>query len=482
VLAARLSEAAERSVVLLEAGPDYASRSDLPPDVASAWMPTRSHDWGFESEPDSTGRRIELPRGRLVGGCSATNATFALRGSPADYDEWAALGNDGWSFADLLPVFTAAERDLDFPDEEWHGTSGPVPVGRYAADELGPVHAATLEAALAAGHPFVADHNRPGAVGAGPTPFTAVDGVRMSTALTYLAHARGRPNLTIRPNMLVDRILFDKERATGVELALPAETVRAKTVILCAGSYASPALLMRSGVGPAAALEELGIDVVADLAGVGEGLEDHPILSVDYPAPGPAPRGPRFQLTLTLHSSRADRAGAPDLFLGSTSVIELDASPTGAGFMLIVALLKPRSRGRLRLRSADPSVLPLVEAPYLREVDDVARLVEGIQAARRLGRDEPLAVLQDGPELAPGADIADDDVPALEAFARGAATTFHHPVGTCRMGAVVDAHARVHGVDDLLVADASIMPSIPSAPTNLATIAIAERVARWMSE
>ncbi len=391
VLASRLSESGKRSVLLLEAGPDYPSVDRLPADVASAWMPTRSHDWGFASTPDALGRTVELPRARLVGGCSATNATFAMRGSPADFDAWEKLGNAGWSFADVLPAFKAAERDLDYPEREWHGGSGPVPIRRYAQDELGPPHAAALEAAGAIGHPSVADHNRPWAVGAGPAPMNALEGVRMSTALTYLAGARGRPNLTIRPEVLVDRIVLRGAHATGVRLARPTETVHADTVVLAAGAYGSPAILMRSGIGSAAALAPLGIDVVADLAGVGEGLADHPLLSVDFPAPRLDPPGPRFQVAMTWHSSEADPRGAPDLFLGSSSVVELDASPTGAGLMLLVSLLQPRSRGRVSIPSPDPSANPRIELAHLREASDVARFVEAIQVARRLGRQPPLA-------------------------------------------------------------------------------------------
>ena len=166
VLAARLSESVGRSVLLLEAGPDYRSLDALPADVENAWMPTRSHDWGLASEPDALGRTVELPRARLVGGCSAPNATFAMRGSPADFDAWEALGNAGWSFTDVLPSFKVAERDLDYPGDEWHGRSGPIPIRRYPRDGLGPPHAAALEAAGAIGYPSVADHNRPCAVGA----------------------------------------------------------------------------------------------------------------------------------------------------------------------------------------------------------------------------------------------------------------------------------------------------------------------------
>jgi choline dehydrogenase len=488
VLAARLSESEERSVLLLEAGPDYPSADGLPADLTNAWMPTRSHDWGFASEPDALGRTVELPRARLVGGCSATNAAFAMRGSPADFDAWAGLGNVGWSFADVLPGFKAAERDLDYPGEDWHGRSGPVPIRRYAREELGPPHAATLQAARANGHPSIADHNRPWAVGAGPAPMSALGGVRMSTALTYLAQARGRPNLTIRPDVLVDRVVLRNGRATGVRLAQPPETVHAGTVVLAAGAYGSPAILMRSGIGSPATLAPLGIDVAADLAGVGEGLADHPLLSVDFPASRLDPPGPRFQVAVTWHSSQADHAGAPDLFLGSTSAVELDASPTGAGIMLLVAVLQPQSLGRVRLRSRDPSTLPRIELAHLREASDVARLVEAIRMARRLGAEPPLAALTAGGELSPGPGIAEDDVLALERFARATVTTFHHPIGTCRMGAdpsagaVVDALGRVHGLEGLWVADASIMPSNISAPTNLATIMIAERIARLLDK
>ena len=486
VLAARLSESVGRSVLLLEAGPDYRSLDALPADVANAWMPTRSHDWGLASEPDALGRTVALPRARLVGGCSATNATFAMRGSPADFDAWEALGNAGWSFTDVLPSFKAAERDLDYPGDEWHGRSGPIPIRRYPRDGLGPPHAAALEAAGAIGYPSVADHNRPCAVGAGPAPMNALDGVRMSTALTYLVQARDRPNLTIRPDVLVDRVIFRGVKASGVRLARPSETVQADTVVLAAGAYGSPAILMRSGIASPTALAPLGIDVVVDLCGVGEGLADHPLLSVDFPAPRLDPPGPRFQAAMTWHSSQADPAGAPDLFLGSSSAVALDASPTGAGFMLLVSILQPQSRGRVSIPSADPSANPRIELAHLREASDVARFVEAIQMARRLGRQPPLAALATGPELSPGPGVALEDAVALETFARASVTTFHHPAGTCRMGrnpssgAVVDARGRVHGLEGLLVADASIMPRIASAPTNLTTVMIAERIARWL--
>src|SRR5690348_11521216 len=215
VLAARLSADERRSVLLAEAGPDYPAVADLPADIADESVPAMSHDWGWVSEPDELGRSVPLPRGRLVGGCSATNACFALRGWPQDYDGWAAMGNPGWSFADLLPVFRAVESDADFGGD-WHGNGGPVPVRRAPASELSPLQAAFAEAAAAAGHAPVTDHNRPGAVGIGPAPRNVRGGVRMSTALTHLAAARGRPNLTLRADTTVDRVELSGTTVRGI--------------------------------------------------------------------------------------------------------------------------------------------------------------------------------------------------------------------------------------------------------------------------
>jgi len=228
------------------------------------------------------------------------------RGWPADYDAWAAAGNTGWSFNDLLPVFCAVETDTDFAND-WHGTTGPVPVSRLGLAELGEYPRAFLTAAAAAGHPQVADHNRPGALGVGPLPRNVRNGTRMSTALTYLAPARPRPNLEIRPDTLVDRVLLSGDRAHGVRLHT-GERVEADAVVLAAGAYGSPAILLRSGIGPAEQLRQLDLPVAADLPGVGANLVDHPLVSVDLPAT-PGPGGPTFQVLLTLRSPLANATG-----------------------------------------------------------------------------------------------------------------------------------------------------------------------------
>ncbi|MBJ7599121.1 MAG: GMC family oxidoreductase N-terminal domain-containing protein [Candidatus Dormibacteraeota bacterium] len=415
-----------------------------------------------------------------MGGCSAVNAAMALRGSPADYDAWAAAGNPGWSFAEVLPFFKALEKDADFSDE-WHGSAGPLPIRRAGQEELTGLQRAFEEAAAGCGHRSVLDHNAPRAVGVGPTPSNGLDGTRMSTALTYLAGARGRPNLEVRANSLVDRVAIESGRAVAVVLA-SGETVAAGQVVLAGGAYSSPALLLRSGIGPAEDLRQLGIGPVVDLPGVGRGLVDHPLLGLDYPYAGRVEPGPKYQVMLTLRSSAAGTP-APDMHVFPAGPFELAESPTGAVFALVVSVVKPQSRGGLRLRSADPAVPPRIDVAHLRHPSDLARMLELVDEARRLVRQAPLARFVGSPELAPAAGFDGGDERALAAAVRSRVDTYHHPVGTCRMGpdpatgAVVDARGRVHGVDGLLVGDASIMPEVPAANTNLPVIMIAEYLA-----
>ena len=480
VLAARLSEDASRRVLLIEGGPDYETVADLPADVADASQPTTGHDWGFASEPDELGRSIPLPRARLIGGCSATNGGFAIRGWPADYDGWAAAGNPGWSFADLLPFFRVMEADSDF-DDEWHGSTGPIPVKRPSPDDLTPLQAAFVATSLAAGHAAVDDHNRPGAVGAGAMPRNVRDGIRMSTALTYLAGARERPNLELRSEAVVDRVELVGRRGCGVRL-VGGEIVDADRIVLAAGAYGSPAVLMRSGIGPAAELASLGVDVVVDLPGVGANLVDHPLVAVDL-ATDPGFSGPRFQTLLTARSTLAPPDAPPDLHLFPAGPFDDPGSPSGGVFGIVTGLMSPRSVGTLHLRSADPLDPPRIDVAHLRHPDDLARMVEATRLARQLARTPPLAGFVRADELAPGLDIADDDTTALAASIRSRVASYHHPVGTCAMGsdpdtgAVVDASGAVRGLEGVWVADASVMPVIPRANTNLPTIVVAERIA-----
>lgn len=487
VLAARLSEDPRRSVLLLEAGPDYPNVAALPPEIASGHIPAFTHDWGYVSEPFPNGRTTNTNRGKLIGGCSATNGTAIVRGHSSDYDEWVALGNPGWSFAEVLPYFRRLEHDHDFATQ-WHGQDGPLPVRRYAPAERTPVHTAVLDAATGAGFPLVEDHNAPDAMGAGPLPVNVIGGIRQSTALTYLAPARTRPNLTIRSDVLIDRVLFDGNRAIGVRLADPDETIAAGQVILAAGAYGSPAILMRSGLGPADDLRALGIPVQADMPGVGRNLSDHPLLNLQFAAPVPADTAsvPLFQSVITFQSTPEIVGYDLHIYPMSTMRCDPTESPTGAACTLFVSLIKPHSRGSVRLRSADPTAAPQIDLGYFTHPDDMPRMIAAVRAARHLARTAPLSAVALS-ELHPHADTP-DDTDALEAFVWSRVETYHHPVGTCSMGpanrsrSVVDAHGTVYGVEGLSVVDASIMPTVPAANTNAPTIMVAERCATWLTE
>ena len=483
VAAARLCSSGRLKVLLIEAGPDYLDVRHLPHDVADPSAPTTEHDWGFASEPDESGRVVGLPRGKLMGGCSATNGAFLMRGWPDDYDSWAAAGNPGWSFDELLPRMRDMECDADV-DDEWHGRSGPVPVHRTAYDELSPLQRAFVDSAHAVGHAMVPDHNRPRAIGVGSLPRNVRDGLRMSAALTHLAPARDRPNLTVLSGSAVDRVELSGTTAVGVRLD-DGEIVEGDRILLTAGAYCSPAILLRSGIGPPSELALHGIEVRADLPGVGTGLADHPLVAVDLPT-SPGFSGPRFQTMLTMRSTYADPAGPPDLHLFAAGPFDDAASSAGGVFGVVAGLMSPSSRGTVRLRSADPGDAPRIDVAHLRTSGDVRRMVEAIRHARRLARTPPLAAFVEGAELAPGPAVAEDDEAGLTAFVRAQVSSYHHPVGTCAMGpdpakgAVVDSKGAVHGVEGAWVADASVMPSLPSANTNLSAMLVGDRIASWL--
>lgn len=480
VLASRLSEDRDRDVVLLESGPDYPTPADLPPEIRSGLRPVFTHDWGYRADTALDGRVLDANRARIVGGCSATNAALAVRGRPADYDAWAALGCDGWSFADVLPFFCRLEHDLDF-DGDAHGRDGPLPIRRPAPDELAPIQRAFLDACANAGFPIVADHNAPGAAGAGLPPMNLVDGVRQSTALTYLAPARSRANLTVRSDALVDRVELAGSRAVGVRLAGSGEVVGADRVLLAAGSYGSPAILLRSGVGPAGDLRSLGVEPVVDRPGVGADLTEHPLMPNVFEARTPPRTGDAvFQALLTAPSATAD--GIYDLH-----VLPLFNPPELQGdqpvLVILTAVMTPRSRGSVRLRSADPHDAPLIDLGLFTDAADLPRMLDGVRFARTLAATDPLRQLV-GTRVMPPANTEDDD--ALAGAVRAACEIYHHAAGTCRMGpstdpaAVVDARGAVHGLDGVTVIDASIMPVIPAANTNVPTIMLAERCAAWL--
>jgi choline dehydrogenase len=473
VVAARLAASGSRSVLLVEAGPDR--RADPSDELRNGWDITRQFDWGFTSEPDGQGVVRNVWRTKLVGGTSWVTR-FTPRGGPADYDEWAALGNAGWRFDDVLPYFVRLETDTDFGDRPWHGDRGPMPSTRYLDVEHSDVLAAGMEALQAAGFPMVEDHNRPGSVGAGRMPMSSRAGARVTTADAYLPAGSTPDNLTIRAGAQVAEVVFNGARARGVRL-IDGTVIEAGRVVLCAGTYGSPAILMRSGVGPAEHLRSIGLPVRVHLPGVGANLIDHPALDIDCGYRGPGRAAPILHSIATFHSSGRSSDNPPDLMFWLS-----DPDADTATFELNVVLLKPRSTGVVRLHSADPAEPPSIELPNLSDPSDIERLAEGYRRALEVvNRPEIRRHCTDPPPGQPA------NADALLAHIRRQVYSLPHVVGTCSMGprpdegGVVDASGRVHGTEALSVADASIMPNVPSGFTHIPTIMIAERLAEHIA-
>jgi choline dehydrogenase len=471
-LAARAAEAApDAQILVLEAGPDL--RADRPEGIRDGWgmLPRDQLDWGYVSEPGWFGDGRKARRVKALGGTSSITR-FAVRGAPADFDEWVALGNPGWGWDDVLPWFRRLERDREFGDRPWHGSDGPMPVTRYLDIAETDIHAAAIEAAVATGFERIADHNRPGAVGIGRMPMHTVDGVRVTAADAYLPVDGTPPNVEIRTDTEVDRVTFDGDRASGVRLVDRSE-IEAGVVVLCAGTYGSPAVLLRSGIGPAADLAALAIESRVDLPGVGRNLSDHPTTGIETSYVGPYRESPLVHTIATFHSSAAASDGPPDLMFWLTDPDTPENPPQWA---VEVVLLKPRCRGQVALRSADPSEAPRIELPDPHDPADLDRLIEGVRRA-----DDLLAELARRGHLGepPPTRSREQAIAAIEA----GWYSIPHVVGTCAMGpspadgAVVDRQGHVHGTHALYVVDASIIPTEPSGFTLLPTIMLAERLA-----
>jgi len=460
-------------VLLLEAGPDR--RAQPPEGFRDGWGLPQEFDWGYVSEPKPDGEVQRCRRIKLLGGTSWLTR-FAPRGSPADYDGWAARGCTGWGFDDVLPYFLRLETDDDFGDQAWHGDSGPMPVKRYFEVEYTEPAAAALSAMLAAGFPPVDDHNRPGAVGAGRMPMSSREGERVTTADAYLPPGGAPANLTIRPDTQVAQVTCDGDRATGVQL-LDGAVVEAGWVVLCAGTFGSPLLLLRSGIGPAEHLRELGIPVRIDLPGVGANLTDHTGVEFDMGYREPSREAPGLHLMTSFHSSMVGSDEPPDMLLWTYDPVVAPGEPPA--FVMEVLLMRPRSRGSVRLRSADPAEPPSITVPSLGDPLDVDRLREAYRRALEVGNSPEIRRLCAGP--APAAPDGD-----LGEWIRTNFYSYPHVVGTCAMGprpeegAVVGLGGRVHGTDGLSVVDASIMPDIPSGFTHFPTIMIAERLSEQL--
>ncbi|MBX6389367.1 MAG: GMC family oxidoreductase [Frankia sp.] len=505
VIAARLAREPGRRVLLVEAGPDHPVEDDTDRLTNPMTFARALSGWGL-SATLIPGRDTGYPAGKVVGGGSAVNGALALRGQPEDYDAWvdgwpADAAGSGWDWAGLRPYFVRLEDDADADttsETAPHGRGGPLPIVRAGKDELLPLQQAFLAAATELGIPWVDDHNDPSTTGIGPFPMNRRGLVRLSTALTYLPAVRASDGLTILAGTRADRVLIEDGRAVGVELTLHGATgpaslaVRATRVTLCAGALQTPALLVRSGIGPADTLREIGVPCVVDNPFVGANLQDHPGTLIHIAPADPAlcdPTRPAYQLGIRWSSG----LGTPnDLLIGLMNYWDVRADPrlaeaAGEGvrhvFALTCGLHEPRSRGRVTVTSADPAVPPRVDLNLLDDPADEPRLLAGLRLLHRIARSDGMRPAVRDLLLVDDETFADGNDDALRAYLRETLGSWFHACGTARLGpdprqgAVVGTDLAVHGVSNLYVADASVLPCIPRAAINLTVIAVAEKAA-----
>lgn len=486
VLANRLSADAETKVLLLEAGgadTDANIHNVANGAVASLWG--TSMDWQFITTPQAglNGRKVSLIQGKVIGGGSSVHAMMYMRGNRRNFDLWNALGNEGWSYDDVLPYFKKSE-DYEGGADDFHGVGGLMQVRRCPG--LTAVAYAFMDAAVELGYYGGGEWDFNGATqedGAGIVQFNITkDGKRCSAAVAFLTPILSRPNLTVKTHAMVTRLLFEGKRVVGVEYVCDGQIYEVKAeeeVILSAGAFLSPKLLMLSGIGAAEHLRALGIPVLVDLPGVGQNLQDHMRLQVIYKSKQELP-APKLLAEVGLFTKTRPHLAAspPDLQINFSAGIPELSPPElvtiGSVSIFVPVLIQPQSRGFVQLRSANPEDAPIINPNYLHMSTDLQAYVRGIEMCREIANTKAFADFNDG-EILPGIN-AD-----LEEYIRNNADTIWHPVGTCKMGrdalSVVDPELRVYGVEGLRVADASIMPTIPSGNTNAACVMIGEKAA-----
>lgn len=515
VVAGTLARDPACRVLLVEAGGRDWNPLLRVPLMTGVLLRGRYANWAYRTEPDPGlhGRVVNWPRGKVLGGSSAINGMVWTRGVPSDYDGWAQRGLPEWTWEKVLPIFRAIERHHAGPSD-WHGGDGPQPVTRFP--DLHPLSEAFLEAGRQAGLPSTDDFNGPEPEGVGIYDFTIDGGRRASAATSYVTPLLGRPNLEVLTRAHATRILFEGRRAVGLEVVRGGERIEVRAagaLVLSAGAVNTPQILMLSGIGPADALRRHGIGVVADLPGVGQNLQDHLLVRVEHACTEPVTiqrllrpdlaaaalaralafgTGPaaRFPLEVGAFLRSDPSREVPDLqshFLpGLTSGVLRPRLPgrgtDGHGFFANVYQLRPESRGEIALRSADPFAPPVIRPNYLSTHADREAMRAGIRFLRLIFA-QPAFDRWRGPELAPGPEATSDA--DLDAFLRAKADTVFHPVGTCRMGndpmAVVDGRLRVHGVEGLTIADASVMPTMPGCNTNAPSMMIGAQAARFIA-
>jgi len=509
VLANRLSADPQNSVCLIEAGPRDNTLLVHIPSFVGTLLFHKDYSWGYKTvpQPQLGGREILLPRGRILGGCSSTNGMVYFRGHPKDFDEWATLGNEGWSFRELLPYFIRSENNVDYRNSPWHGTEGEMLVSHVR--QYNPMIKPFLAATQALGYPRCEDFNGcHDPEGFDVRQNALHKGRRVSGVTAFLKPVRQRANLAIYTDCFVQRIVIEQGRATGVQVEHSGinRLLRAKgEVILSAGAYGSPAILQHSGIGAAAELQALGIPVQLDLPGVGRNLHDHPSSVVQMATDNTESYGiswkalPRNALSvfqyLLLRSGQLagnlfevtgflrtrPELNRPDLqfvLMPATRPTPKFPFPIGHGFGVNSILLRPLSRGSVRISSKDPQQAPLIDNAFLREEEDLDTLLKGLRIARRI-LNHPAMAHYHAKEILPGPSLDSDD--ELKDYMKRMCTAVHHPGGSCRMGsdsdAVVDSQLRLRGVGGLRVVDASIFPRVVSGNTNAPVVMVAEKAA-----
>ncbi|MBT2488430.1 GMC family oxidoreductase N-terminal domain-containing protein [Streptomyces sp. ISL-96] len=478
-------------VLLLEAGGEATNPAiDDPLRFGELWF--GEQDWAYRTTPQehAAGRRLHWPRGRVLGGSSALNAMIYARGAALDYDHWAYLGNDGWSWQDVLPAFRAIE-DYDTGADETHGSGGPLPVlTKYDAD---PVHEALIQAAGETGIPHQTDYNSGHPEGISKIQFTIADGRRCSAAAAYLDPVAQSPGLTVVTGARVRRVLLEGTRCVGVEWLregiVERATARAE-VVISAGAIESPRLLMLSGIGAAAELRSVGIDAVAHLPGVGRNLHDHVLAPVIFSTERPVGRPSPGLGPAQTHLFWRSRPGlpVPDLqpLHFPAPMYQPGMTGPGSGFTLQAGIVRPASRGSVRLTGAQPEDELLLDPGTLRTAADLDSLAAAAVLCRDIGRSSVLREEWGARELYPGPEAGEDaGDPALRDYLRRTVTTYHHQSGTCKMGvdadAVVDPRLRVYGIEGLRVADASVFPAITTGNTHAPALMVGEQVSSFIA-
>ncbi len=489
ILATRLSEDSDRKILLVEAGHDYPNIDELPDEIRQGHAtgtdmtidPDGEHNWAFTGKATSLHSDMMVPRGKITGGTSAINGQVYLRAIPEDFDSWVEAGNDEWSYEKTLPYMNKLENDLDITDQ-YHGNDGPIIVRRYKPDELVDDQAAFIEAVTDAGFAKTEDHNHPASSGVGPLPLNNPDGIRWSTAMGYLTMSRDRPNFTISADSHTTRVLIEDKKAVGIEYEKNGELKQAfaDEVVLSAGPIGSPHLLMLSGLGRREQLEAVGIDVIADMRGVGQNLRDHPSAHVRWRAEDNFPMpdvevGPQ---------KVALRYTARDSELRNDMIAVMRWNSTNREFLMSVGLYLAKASGEMRLVSSDSHVQPELDYHLLDHPYDLERMRAGVHMHLEFGEHPAYkGILKEVIDPLP-ADLESDDT--LDNWLLRSAATMHHISCTARMGdesdpmAVVDQYGRVHGIEGLRVCDLSIMPDCPRANTNSPAMTIGERIADFM--